>query len=197
MNTMNTRKTLKIMRMLMLAAVMCIFLSCTVWASELPVTVEVANDALLDGVAGEDRELIIDLLKMLPASGIFEMLDGTAISMDPDLTQGTISDITGRRELSFTEGYIPKELSDELEISTDKVMITRITRMPDYFEVAFSFTKSGVKTDYVAQMKMKDDNGIMKCVLLKIWKDQTEFVIVEAVSEVFEDYYEEVIEPLY
>ena len=180
-----------------LTAVLTAAFACSVWGSELSLTVELETSAAIESISEEEKDGIIDLLEMLPESGVFELLDGTIIPDDPELAKGTVSENAGRKELAFEDGFIPEGEEAKTDRIPDEMKITQISKTPEYLEVSFYCVYTGTKISYIAQLKDKDDNGLSVYALYKIWQDQNEMFPLEAVSEVFEDSYEEVIEPLY
>ena len=180
-----------------IAAVLTAAFTFSAWGSELSVTVEFDADAQAEGISGEEKDGIAGLLEELPGSGVFELLAGTIIPDDPELMKGQVTELAGRKELSFEDGYIPADDTGVTGKIPDEMKITRISKTPEYLEVSFYCMYTGTKTAYKAQLKTRDIDGTMEYTLYKLWNDQDEMFPLEAVSEVFEDSYEEVIEPLY
>lgn len=178
---------------LLLIVVMATLLSGTVFAA--PAEPEVQTGAAVNAAA-EEITLAEELLRKLPGSGVFEYLAGAPVQADAGLSAGTITETGNGRELSFAEGYFPADAAAVMPADPVQILITEVIKNETGLEIAFSCTAGGVKTDYRAQTEIRDVNGVRRCVLKKIRRDQPA-PIQEAVSEVFEDYYEEVIEPLY
>jgi len=179
---------------LLLTAVMIMAFSNAAFAA--PAEPEVQTGAALNAAA-EELTLAEELLKKLPGSGVFEYLAGEPVQADAALSGATITETGNGRELSFEEGYFPGETQAVTLSGSVQILITEIAENENGPEIAFSYTSDGVKTDYRAQIQIRDVDGARKCVLKKIRRDQPVQIQAEAVSEVFEDYYEEVIEPLY
>ena len=179
---------------LLLTAVMIMAINSAVFAA--PAEPEVQTGAAINAAA-EELNLAEELLKKLPGSGVFEYLAGEPVQADAALSGAMITETGNGRELSFEEGYFPGETQAVTPSGPVQILITEVTENETGPEIAFSYTSGGVKTDYRAQTQIRDVDGVRKYVLKKIRRDQPAQIQAEAVSEVFEDYYEEVIEPLY
>ena len=179
---------------LLLTAVMIMAFSNAAFAA--PAEPEVQTGAALNAAA-EELTLAEELLRKLPGSGVFEYLAGEPVQADAGLSGGMITETGNGRGLSFEEGYFPGETQAVTPSGPVQILISEISVNENGQEIAFSYTSGGMKTDYRAQTQIRDVDGVRKCVLKKIRRDQPLEVQAEVVSEVFEDYYEEVIEPLY
>lgn len=180
---------------LCLILVMCLVLAVpgSVWAGEDRTSGYTAADAVIEGVSEAQVEQIYHFLEQIIRTGVIDTLETGTPSGDITAAFTAGTDGEGRKELIFENGFVPQPLSGDAADSVRDLQITRIGDTRDRKEIRFRAGWNGQINEYRAEAGIPDDQT---CVLYSIRQDYAA-EIIEAVSEVFEDYTEEYIEPLY